>query len=71
MIQITASHADRSDLEVARGHAPSPIQSMNLQIPLRRTTAGVALVSAHALRPAIEHPVVKICCKLPFLIEFN
>jgi hypothetical protein len=69
MIQITAPHADRSDLEVARGHAQSPIQSMNLQIPLRRTTAGVALVSAHALRPAIEHQFVKIYYKFPFMTE--
>jgi hypothetical protein len=42
MIQITASHPDRSNLKAVRGHAPAPIRSMNLQIALRRTTAGVA-----------------------------
>ena len=49
MIQLEGLDPDRSELEEVRGHAPAPMRSMNLQIALNRTTAGVALVSALAL----------------------
>ena len=46
MFQLGGLHPDRCELEEVRGHAPAPMRSMNLQIALNRTTAGVALVSA-------------------------
>jgi len=49
MIQLEGLDPDRSELEEVRGQAPAPMRSMNLQIALSRTTAGVALVSALAL----------------------
>ena len=54
MIQLAAPHPDPADLEEVRGHAPQPIRAMNLQIALRRTTAGVALVSALALGSGVS-----------------
>ena len=60
MFQLGGPHPDRSELEEVRGHAPAPMRSMNLQIALSRTTAGVALVSALALgqwcQPAAAAP---------------
>ena len=60
MIQLDGLHPDRSKLEEVRGHAPAPIRSMNLQIALRGTTAGVALVSrprpGHGCLPAAAAP---------------
>jgi hypothetical protein len=49
MIQLGGLHPDRSELEEVRGHAPAPMRSMNLQIAMSRTTAGVALLSVLAL----------------------
>jgi hypothetical protein len=49
MIQVASADPDWADLEEVRGRAPPPIRAMNLQITFRRTTAGVALVSALAL----------------------
>jgi hypothetical protein len=55
MIQLAASAFDPADLEEVRGRAPPPpIRAMNLQIALRRTTAGVALVSALALGSGVS-----------------
>ena len=49
MIQLAASAFDPDDLEEVRGQAPPPMRVMTLPIVVRRTTAGVALVSALAL----------------------
>jgi hypothetical protein len=49
MTELAASAFDPADLEEVRGQAPPPMRAMNLQIALRRTTVGVALVSALAL----------------------